>query len=88
MKGLRNIFGLLKRHYEKVILALALLGLIGAVWYLNEMKSEENSKIELYDKENAKRKPREPSADANFVAAQVQAIGKCDADSQKMNSSQ
>ena len=58
MKGLRNIFGLLKRHYEKVILALALLGLIGAVWNLNEMKSEDNSKIELYDKENAKRKPK------------------------------
>jgi hypothetical protein len=56
MKLLRNIPGLLKRHYEKVILALALIGLIGAVVYLNEMKSAENEKIETYEKGIPKRK--------------------------------
>ena len=56
MKLFRNLFSLLKRHYEKVILTLALVGLIGAVWYLNEMKTEENGKIEKYEKETARRK--------------------------------
>lgn len=58
MKFLRNIPGLLKRHYEKVILALALVGLIGAVVYLNEMKSAENEKIENYNRGITKRKSK------------------------------
>lgn len=58
MKGLRNIFGLLKRNYEKVILALALLGLIGAVYYLNEKKSEQNTMIDEYNKGITKRKTK------------------------------
>ena len=39
MKSLREIPGLLKRHYEKAILVLALLGLIAAVVYLNNLKT-------------------------------------------------
>ena len=58
MKGLRNIFGLLKRHYEKVILGLALVGLIWAVGHLNGTKSEQNKMIEDYDKGITKRKPK------------------------------
>jgi hypothetical protein len=58
VKTLRNIPGLVKRHYEKVILALALLVLIGAVVYLNQMKNAENEKIETYEKGTLKRKPK------------------------------
>lgn len=58
MKNLRNIPALVKRHYEKVILALALLVLIGAVVYLNQMKNAENEKIETYDKGITRRKPK------------------------------
>ena len=58
MKRLRNIPALVKRHYEKVILALALLVLIGAVVYLNQMKNAENEKIDTYDKGITRRKPK------------------------------
>jgi hypothetical protein len=56
MKALRNVPGMVKRHYEKVILALALVGLIGAVVYLNQMKNAENEKIDTYEKGIPKRK--------------------------------
>jgi len=56
MKFLRNIPGLLKRHYEKVLLALTLIGLIAAVVYLNDMKSAENDKIETYNRGITKHK--------------------------------
>lgn len=69
MKFLRNIPALLKRHYEKVILALALIGLIGAVVYLNEMKSAENEKIESYNRGITKRKGKPiPTVDASALA--------------------
>jgi len=58
MKSLGSIPGLVKRHYEKVILALALLILIGAVVYLNQMKNAENEKIDTYDKGITRRKPK------------------------------
>lgn len=64
MKFLRNIPGLIKRHYEKVILAFALLGLIAAVVYLNDMKNAENEKIETYKRNLPKRKSNPvPSVD-------------------------
>jgi hypothetical protein len=73
MKSLRNIPGLVKRHYEKVILALALIGLIGAVIYLNEMKSAENEKIEKYNQNIGKRKGKPvPSVDASALSLAMQ----------------
>src|ERR1043166_77459 len=70
MKFLRNLPGLIKRHYEKVLLALALIGFIGAVWYLNEMKSEENAKIEKYDRETSRRKPKPvPTVDLSALGS-------------------
>jgi len=64
MKFLRNIPGLIKRHYEKVILVFALLGLITAVVYLNDMKNAENENIAKYNKGITKRKPNPvPSID-------------------------
>ena len=69
MKFLRNISGLLKRHYEKALLALALLGFIGAVVYLNEMKSKENDRIEIYNKDIGRRKPKPvPSVDLSALS--------------------
>ena len=56
MKFLRDLPGQVKRHYEKVVLALALIGLVGAVVYLNQMKNAENVKIEAYEKGIPKRK--------------------------------
>jgi len=74
MKFLRNLRGLLKRHYEKVLLAIALIGFIGAVWYLNEMKSKENDKIEIYNKDIGRRKAKPvPSTD---VAALTTALSR------------
>jgi len=68
MKFLRNIPGLLKRHYEKVILAFALIGLLGAVVYLNELKSAENEKIQIYDRGITKRKSKPiPTMDASAL---------------------
>jgi hypothetical protein len=56
MKFFGNIFGSLARHWEKVLLALSLIALIGAVVWLNNEKSKENEKIELYSKGITKRK--------------------------------
>jgi hypothetical protein len=73
MKFLRSIPGLVKRHYEKVILALALVGLVGAVFYLNAMKSAENEKIEKYNQNIGKRKPKPvPSVDVTALLTAVQ----------------
>jgi hypothetical protein len=58
MKFLTDIPGLLKRHYEKVILALALVGLLGAVFFLNQMRNEENEKLDSYNTGIARRKPK------------------------------
>jgi hypothetical protein len=58
MSFLRDIPGLLKRHYEKAILVLALLGLIAAVVYLNNRKTAENEKIETYNRNIQRRKPK------------------------------
>ena len=58
MKFLRHLPGQLKRHYEKVLLVLALFGLVAAVITLNSQKSAENDKIETYNKSIGKRKPK------------------------------
>ena len=58
MKFLRNLPAQLKRHYEKVLLVLALFGLVAAVITLNSQKSAENDKIENYNKSIGKRKPK------------------------------
>jgi hypothetical protein len=50
MKLLRDIPGLLKRHYEKVLLAFALVGLIAAVVILNNTKSKERETLEQYER--------------------------------------
>lgn len=69
MKLLRNISGLLRRHYEKVILAGALLGLIAAVVYLNQMKSEENDKIVKYNQGITRRKVKPiPAVDVSSLS--------------------
>ncbi len=70
MKGLGNIVGLVKRHWEKALLALALVGLIGAVIYLNEMKSEENAKIDEYEKGVLRPKVKPyPTLDVNMLTS-------------------
>ena len=58
MKFLGSIPDLLKRHYEKVILAFALVGLVGAVFYLNQMKSADNEKIDKYNQNIGRRKTK------------------------------
>jgi hypothetical protein len=57
MKFFGNIFGAFSRHWEKVLLALSLVALIGAVVVLNNKKSKENDKIEIYNRGITKRKP-------------------------------
>ncbi len=57
MKFLGNITGSFSRHWEKVLLALSLIALIGAVVVLNNKKSAENDKIEIYNRGITKRKP-------------------------------
>lgn len=70
MKGLGNIFGQVKRHWEKALLALALIGLIGAVVYLNQMKSEENTKINEYETGVFRPKPKPfPTVDVNMLSS-------------------
>ena len=70
MKGLGNIVGLVKRHWEKALLALALVGLIGAVIYLNQMKSEESAKIDEYEKGVLRPKVKTyPTLDVNMLSS-------------------
>ncbi len=70
MKGLSNIIGQVKRHWEKVLLAFALLGLIGAVVYLNSMKSEESAKIDEYEKGVLRPKVKPyPTLDVNMLSS-------------------
>jgi hypothetical protein len=70
MKGLGNMVGLMKRHWEKALLALALIGLIGAVVYLNHMKSEENTKIEEYERGVLRPKVKPyPTVDVNMLSS-------------------
>src|SRR5688572_17639247 len=57
MKFLAKFFGSIARHWEKVLLAFSLITLIGAVIWLNNEKSKENEKVELYDRVQTKRKP-------------------------------
>jgi hypothetical protein len=73
VKFLRNIPVLLKRHYEKVILALALVGLIAAVSSLYKSKNAENERIESYNRNIGKRKGKPvPSTDVSALAAAMQ----------------
>ena len=61
---LGSIGGAFTRHWEKVLLALSLVVLIGAVVWLNMEKSKENEKIENYNRGITKRKPNAvPSVD-------------------------
>ena len=70
MKGLGNILGHVKRHWEKVLLAFALIGLIGAVVYLNQMKSAENTKIDEYEKGVLRPKVKAfPTVDVNVLSS-------------------
>lgn len=72
MKGLGNMVGHVKRHWEKALLAFALMGLIGAVVYLNQMKSEENTKIEDYEKGVLRPKVKPfPTVDVNVLSSAV-----------------
>ena len=48
MKSLLAVPALLKRHYEKVLLAFALIGLIGTVVLLNQKKNEEAELLGRY----------------------------------------
>ena len=73
MKFLRHLPGQLKRHYEKVLLVLALFGLVAAVITLNSQKSAENDKIETYNKSIGKRKPKSLSqVDLTALATALQ----------------
>lgn len=59
MDYLRKIGDLLRRHYEKVILAVALIGLVYAVIHLNGQKEQEDEKIRDYNRKMLKRKTKE-----------------------------
>jgi hypothetical protein len=73
MKFLRGIPALLKRHYEKFILALALVGLIGAVVVLNDKKSAENETIEKYNQNIKKGRGKPvPSVDVSALGTSMQ----------------
>ncbi|HEY0552529.1 MAG TPA: hypothetical protein VGF13_23215 [Verrucomicrobiae bacterium] len=76
MKFFGNIFGSFSRHWEKVLLALSLVALIGAVGWLIQEKSKENEKIENYNKAITRRKPNlVPTVDITQLAqAQTQAM--------------
>jgi hypothetical protein len=68
MKGIGNIFSLFKRHWEKVALAFALVALIGAVVVLNGRNSEENDKIDEYERGVLKPKVKPyPTVDLNML---------------------
>jgi len=56
MELFRNIGRLLKSHWEKALVAVALLALIGAVVMLNNKKEEEQNKLEAYKQNITKRK--------------------------------
>jgi hypothetical protein len=70
MKGLGNIGSLVKRHWEKAVVALALIALIAAVVVLNNKKTEENTKIDEY--EQGVRRPKVkpyPALDVNMLSS-------------------
>lgn len=74
MSFLRNIGGLLTRHYEKAIVAFALIGLLGAVVYLYGVRQSEEEKIREYDRNVQRKKGKEfPAVDlaqfSNALAA-------------------
>jgi HAMP domain-containing protein len=76
MEFLRKIGGSLKSHWEKALVAVALLALIGAVVMLNNKKEEEQNKLEAYKQNITKRKVKGiPPVD---VAALNQALAPCD----------
>lgn len=56
MSFLRNIGPIFTKHYEKAIVALALLGLVGAVFYLARLREEEEQKIKDFDQQVQKKK--------------------------------
>jgi hypothetical protein len=71
MSFLRNMGPLFVRHYEKVIVALALIGFLGAVVYLYGVRQAEAEKINAYDRDFRTRKGKPvPSVDlAEFSGA-------------------
>jgi hypothetical protein len=58
MASLGNMGDLLKRHYEKLLLAVALIALIGAVFVLQTNKSAEEEKIQDYERNVGRRKTK------------------------------
>lgn len=72
MKSLGALPGLFKRHYEKALLALALLGLIAAVVLLNQKKSEETALLNQYQQGIPRRGSKPfPSADITSLEAKI-----------------
>lgn len=64
MDLVRNIGGIFTRHYEKVLLALALTGLILAVFMLYQKRQHEEQTIREYDQRVLRKKTQElPPAD-------------------------
>jgi hypothetical protein len=55
MDLIRKIILGARQHYEKLILSVILLGLAGAVWYLNEASKLEEEKIQKFLQEITKR---------------------------------
>lgn len=49
MESLRKYGGVLARHYEKVLLVVALVGLVYAVYHLNSKKQSEEENIKQYN---------------------------------------
>jgi hypothetical protein len=73
MSFLRNIGGILARHYEKVIVVFALIGFIGAVVYLYGVRQAEEAKIQEFDRNVQKKKGKEvPSVDLQQFADALQ----------------
>jgi hypothetical protein len=73
MKGLGNISGLFQRHYEKVLLALGILGLVVAVVSLNNKKTQEDELISGYERGIPKRKPKPyEGVDVSALASAMQ----------------
>ena len=73
MKSLGEIGGLFKRHYEKALLALALVGLIGAVVYLIKVKRAESERLEGYERGIPRRGEKPiPAADMSALSGAIQ----------------
>lgn len=65
----RKIGALIVRHYEKVLLGVALIGLVYAVIHLYSTKQAEEEKISTYDRGISKKKTKEvPAVDMNALS--------------------